>query len=282
MSFKDLKKNSSSGSLTEKLLKAVENLSSEGNSTDSDEGYWKLKVDKAQNGYAVIRFLPAPDDQTPFVRLWRHAFQHVDKGPWYIENCLTTLSGTNDPVCDYNKDLYAENTKESKALASKQKRKLSYISNIYVVKDPGNPENEGKVFLFKYGKMIYEQVKAAAQPQFEDEVAFNPFDMWKGADFKLKARNKDGYRNYDLSSFSEPAPLLNGEDEALEAVYDNLYDISKLVAEDQFKPYDVLKARLRLVLASGGLLKTKRNIDFGNDENEVDFKHLLMLMKNRY
>jgi len=184
MSFKDLKKQSKLGSLTAKLVKEVEKMNNTGGNTD--DRIWKLDVDKSGNGYAVIRFLPAPEgEDLPFVKLYSHAFQ--GPGGWFIENSLTTL-GQKDPVSEYNSLLWNNGTDAGKETARKQKRKLTYVSNIYVVKDPANPENEGKVFLYKYGKKIFDKLTAAMQPEFEDEEAIDPFDFWQGANFKLKEK----------------------------------------------------------------------------------------------
>ena len=244
MSFANLKKQSKLGSLTAKLVKEVEKLNTNGG---SDERLWKLDVDKSGNGYAVIRFLPAPDgEDLPFVKLYSHAFQ--GPGGWYIENSLTTL-GQKDPVSEFNTTLWNNGTDAGKDTARKQKRKLTYISNIYVVKDPANPENEGKVFLYKYGKKIFDKLTAAMQPEFEDEEAIDPFDFWQGANFKLKAKNVAGYRNYDSSEFTATSPLLD-DDDALEAIWKKEYSLAELVAADQFKSYDELKKRLEYVLGN--------------------------------
>jgi len=245
MSFANLKKQSKLGSLTAKLVKEVEKLNTNGSS--GDDRLWKLEVDKSGNGYAVIRFLPAPDSEDlPFVKLYSHAFQ--GPGGWYIENSLTTLGG-KDPVSEYNSQLWNNGTDAGKEAARKQKRKLTYISNIYVVKDPANPENEGKVFLYKYGKKIFDKLTAAMQPEFEDEEAIDPFDFWQGANFKLKAKNVAGYRNYDSSEFTAVTPLLN-DDDALESVWKKENSLKEFVDADQFKSYDDLKKRLEYVLGS--------------------------------
>jgi hypothetical protein len=247
MSFADLKKQSKLGSLTAKLVKEVEKMNN--NSGSSDDRVWKLDVDKSGNGYAVIRFLPAPNgEDLPFVKLYSHAFQ--GSGGWYIENSLTTLN-QKDPVGELNTQLWNNGTDAGKELARKQKRKLTYISNIYVVKDPTNPQNEGKVFLYKFGKKIFDKLTAAMQPEFEDETAIDPFDFWQGANFKLKAKNVAGYRNYDSSEFATPAPLLD-DDDAMEAIWKQQYSLAELVAADQFKTYDELKKRLDYVLGSKG------------------------------
>ena len=246
MSFADLKKQSKLGSLTAKLVKEVEKLNNTGGNTD--DRLWKLDVDKSGNGYAVIRFLPAPNgEDLPFVKLYSHAFQ--GPGGWYIENSLTTL-GQKDPVSEYNSELWNNGTDAGKETARKQKRKLTYVSNIYVVKDPANPENEGKTFLFKYGKKIFDKITAAMQPEFEDEEAIDPFDFWQGANFKLKAKNVAGYRNYDSSEFAAVSPLLD-DDDALEELWKKEYSLAELVAADQFKSYDALRARLEAVLRTG-------------------------------
>ena len=245
MSFADLKKQSKLGSLTAKLVKEVEKMNNNG--TSGDDRLWKLDVDKSGNGYAVIRFLPAPNgEDLPFVKLYSHAFQ--GPGGWYIENSLTTL-GQKDPVSEFNTTLWNNGTDAGKETARKQKRKLTYISNIYVVKDPANPENEGKVFLYKYGKKIFDKLTAAMQPEFEDEEAIDPFDFWQGANFKLKAKNVAGYRNYDSSEFAAQSPILD-DDDAMEALWKKQFSLEEFVAADQFKSYEDLKKRLGYVLGN--------------------------------
>jgi len=248
MSFADLKKQSKLGSLTAKLVKEVEKMNNNGGS-NGDDRLWKLECDKSGNGYAVIRFLPAPEgEDLPFVKLYSHAFQ--GPGGWYIENSLTTL-GQKDPVSEYNTMLWNNGTDAGKEQARKQKRKLTYTANIYVVKDPANPANEGRVFLFKFGKKIFDKLTAAMQPEFEDEEAIDPFDFWQGANFKLKAKNVAGYRNYDSSEFARPDALLD-DDDAMEAIWKRQYSLAELVAADQFKDYDSLKKRLDYVLGNKG------------------------------
>ena len=250
MSFADLKKQSKLGSLTAKLVKEVEKMNN--TSGNNDDRLWKLDVDKSGNGYAVIRFLPAPDgEDLPFVKLYSHAFQ--GPGGWYIENSLTTL-GQKDPVSEFNTQLWNNGTDAGKDTARKQKRKLTYISNIYVVKDPANPENEGKVFLYKYGKKIFDKLTAAMQPEFEDEEAIDPFDFWQGANFKLKAKNVAGYRNYDSSEFTTVTPLLD-DDDAMEGLWKKQDSLQEFVAADQFKSYDDLKKRLEYVLGNKGQVR---------------------------
>jgi hypothetical protein len=247
MSFSDLKKQSKLGSLTAKLVKEVEKMN---NSTSSgDDRIWKLECDKSGNGYAVIRFLPAPNgEDLPFVKLYSHAFQ--GPGGWFIENSLTTLN-QKDPVSELNSELWNNGTDAGKEVARKQKRKLTYVSNIYVVKDPANPANEGKVFLYKFGKKIFDKITAAMQPEFEDETPIDPFDFWQGANFKLKAKNVAGYRNYDSSEFAAQGAMLD-DDDAMEAIWKKQYSLAELVAPDQFKSYDELKKRLDYVLGNKG------------------------------
>ena len=243
MSFADLKKQSKLGSLTAKLVKEVDKMNKAGSS--GDERLWKLECDKSGNGYAVIRFLPAPNgEDLPFVKLYSHAFQ--GPGGWYIENSLTSL-GQKDPVSEYNTMLWNNGTDAGKELARKQKRKLTYMANIYVVKDPANPSNEGGVFLYKFGKKIFDKLTAAMQPEFEDEEAIDPFDFWQGANFKLKAKNVAGYRNYDSSEFSATSALLD-DDDALEALWGKQYSLEEFTAADQFKSYGDLEKRLNSVL----------------------------------
>ena len=242
MSFASLKKQSSLGSLTAKLVKEVEKTNS---ANKGDERLWKPEVDKAGNGYAVIRFLPAPDgEDLPWVKLYSHAFQ--GPGGWYIENSLTTVN-QKDPVSEFNTQLWNSGVDSDKEIARKQKRKLSYYTNIYVVKDPTNPQNEGKVFLYKFGKKIFDKIMGAMQPEFEDESPINPFDFWQGADFKVKIKKVAGYWNYDSSEFAEVNPLLD-DDDALEALWKKEYSLAELVDSSQFKSYDELKTRLNAVL----------------------------------
>jgi hypothetical protein len=269
MSFADLKKQSKLGNLTAKLVKEVEKMNT--SSGSSDDRLWKLDVDKSGNGYAVIRFLPAPNgEDLPFVKLYSHAFQ--GPGGWYIENSLTTL-GQKDPVSELNSELWNNGTDAGKELARKQKRKLTYVSNIYVVKDPANPANEGKVFLFKFGKKIFDKLTAAMQPEFEDEEAIDPFDFWQGANFKLKAKNVAGYRNYDSSEFAAPSPLLD-DDDAMEAVWKKQYSLAELVAADQFKTYDELKKRLDYVLGSKGTPRYQDPEDLDEDNTRGSTREL--------
>ena len=260
MTFANLKKQSKLGSLTQKLVKEVEKMNT---TSGGDDRLWKLDVDKSGNGYAVIRFLPAPDgEDLPFVKLYSHAFQ--GPGGWFIENSLTTL-GQKDPVSEYNTTLWNNGTDAGKDTARKQKRKLTYISNIYVVKDPANPENEGKTFLYKYGKKIFDKLTAAMQPEFEDEEAIDPFDFWQGANFKLKAKNVAGYRNYDSSEFTATSPLLD-DDDALEALWKKEYSLAELVANDQFKSYDELKKRLEYVL--GNKAQVRQDPEVSDEDND--------------
>jgi hypothetical protein len=196
-------------------------------------------------GSAVIRFLPAPDgEELPWAKMYSHAFQ--GPGGWYIENSLTTI-GQKDPLGEYNRELWNTGSETNKEIVRKQKRKLNYYSNIYVVKDPANPQNEGKVFLFKYGKKIFDKIMEAMQPEFEDEEPINPFDFWAGANFKLKIVKKDGYWNYDKSEFDRVAPLLD-DDDALETIWKKEFSLTAITAPDQFKSYEDLERRMNTVL----------------------------------
>jgi len=243
MSFANLKKQSSLGSLTSKLVKEVEKMNN--TSGGGDDRLWKPEMDKTGNGYAVIRFLPAPEgEELPWAKMYSHAFQ--GPGGWYIENSLTTI-GQKDPLGEYNRELWNSGSDADKDTVRKQKRKLSYYSNIYVVQDKANPQNEGKVFLFKYGKKIFDKIMESMQPEFEDETPINPFDFWQGANFKLKIKKVQGYWNYDSSEFDRTAPLLD-DDDALEALWKKEYSLTALTAADQFKTYEQLEARLKMVL----------------------------------
>lgn len=253
-SFANLKRNS--GNL-DKLAKAIEQLNSAETSNDKDN-FWKPEVDKAGNGYAVLRLLPAPavdgDEGLPWVKVFDHGFQ--GPGGWYIENSLTTL-GQKDPVSEYNSQLWNSGIEANKEVARKQKRRLSYICNVYVVEDPKNPQNEGKVFLYKFGKKIFDKINEAMNPQFEDEKAVNPFDLWEGANFKLKIRNVEGYRNYDKSEFSSSTALFD-DDDKLEEVWKKEYSLKEFLDSSKFKTYDELKGRLDKVLGLDGSVPAPR------------------------
>ena len=232
-----------------------------------DERLWKPNVDKAGNGYAVIRFLPAPNgEELPWVRVWNHAFQGPT-GQWYIENSLTTLN-QKDPVSEYNTQLWNSGVESDKEIARKQKRKLKYYSNVYIVSDPSNPENEGKVFLYSYGKKIFDKLMEAMQPEFPDETPINPFDFWDGANFMLKIRKVDGYWNYDKSDF-EKTSQLKSTDEELEAIYQKQYSLAEFLAPTNFKSYDELKARLDAVLT--GSVTTGKTAAQMVEEDTTDF-----------
>lgn len=248
-SFANLKRQS--GNL-DKLTKAIEALNSSSEGNDSRDNFWKPEVDKSGNGMATLRFLPASpgdgDDALPWVKVFSHGFQ--GPGGWLIDNCLTTKN-QQCPVCEHNNKLWNSGIEANKEIVRKQKRKLNYIANVYIVSDPKHPENEGKVFLYKFGKKIFDKLNEAMNPQFEDEQAINPFDMWKGANFKLKIRKVEGYQNYDKSEFESPAPL-SQDDEELEKIWKMEHTLKDLVDDKQFKPYDELKSRLEKVLGLNG------------------------------
>jgi hypothetical protein len=256
-SFSQLKRNRKSN--FEKLTTELTKL--ETPKPQEDTRFWRPEVDKAGNGYAVIRFLPAPSNEdVPFVRVWDHGFQAP--GGWYIEKSLTTL-GQKDPVSEYNAQLWATGTKENQEIVRKQKRRLYFVSNIYVVKDSAHPENEGKVFLYQYGKKIWDKLNAAMNPEFEDENPINPFDLWEGANFKLKIRNVEGYRNYDKSEFEDPSAL-SDNDEQLENIWKQEHSLKEFVDPKTFKSYDELKTRLYKVLGLDGAKKPR------NEEEEFE------------
>ena len=266
MSFASLKKNRSNS--LSKLVSEGNKLSA-GAKPSGDDRFWKPDVDKAGNGYAVIRFLPEPKgEDLPWVRLFDHGFQ--GKGGWYIENSLTTI-GEKDPVSEYNTTLWNNGTDAGKDQARQQKRRLKYTSNIMVIKDPSNPSNEGKVFLYQYGKKIFDKLNEAMNPAFEDEQAINPFDFWEGADFKLKIRQVDGYRNYDKSEFDSSSELLGGDDDALEKTYEGLYSLAAFLERKNFKSYAELETKLNRVLGIGSTAPTTASAMEATDD-EIPFE----------
>ena len=259
-SFANLKRNRSS---LDKLTKALEQTTQTAEAGSKDDNrFWQPEVDKAGNGMAIIRFLPAPavdgDDALPWARTFSHGFQ--GPGGWFIDNCLTTVN-EKCPVCEHNNTLWNSGIEANKDIARKQKRKLSYVANILVISDPKHPENEGQIKLYKFGKKIFDKISETMNPEFPDEAPINPFDLWEGANFKLKIRNVEGYRNYDKSEFDSQSALFGGDDEKLEELWKKEYSLKDFTDKKQFKPYDQLKARLDKVLGFDGAtavnLKTK-------------------------
>ena len=247
MSLKSLKARRGTSAIT-KMTEAAAKLEKKG--YEPDPRLWKAPRDKDGNGYAVIRFLPAPEqNELPWGRYWSHAFKGERTGQWYIERSLTSL-GKQDPLGELNSKDYNSGSEARKALASKRKRKLNYVANIYVVSDPARPENEGKVFMYEFGKKIYNKIMEAMQPEYPDEAPMDPFDMWEGGNFKLKVRKVEGFPNYDKSDFDDPSALLDGDDAELEAVYEQVHDLDKYTLEEGYKTYDQLKARLDMVMGS--------------------------------
>lgn len=245
MSFANLKRNRNS--ISDLVSAASADSGPKDTKSYVDERQWKPTVDKAGNGYAVIRFLPAAEgNELPWVRYWDHGFKGPT-GQWYIERSLTSI-GQQDPVSEANSKLWNSGNEDDKNIARDRKRRLHYVSNILVESDPANPENEGKVFLFTFGKKIFDKIMDVMQPQFADEAPVNPFDFWEGASFKLKIRNVEGYRNYDKSEFASQSALFGGDDSQLEQVYERLYDLNEFTDPANYKTYDELKARLALVL----------------------------------
>lgn len=251
-SFANLKRNRSSIEALTKAIEATNQPQGEAGGKD-DTRFWQPTVDKSGNGMAVIRFLPAPaadgDDALPWVRVFNHGFQ--GPGGWFIDNCLTTTGG-KCPVCEHNNTLWNSGIEANKEIARKQKRKLTYMANILVVSDPSNPENEGQVKLYKFGKKIFDKISEAMNPEFADETPLNPFDMWEGANFKLKIRNVEGYRNYDKSEFADKSALYEGDDDKLESLWKKEFSLKEFTDAKNFKPYEQLKARLDKVLGFDG------------------------------
>ena len=257
----------------DKLRAAMESASpTEGaKKSYSDERYWKPELDKTGNGFAVVRFLPTPqNEEMPWVSYFDHGFQ--GPGGWYIEKSLTTLN-KKDPVSEYNTQLWNTGIEANKEIARKQKRRLHYVSNVYVVSDPKNPDNEGKVFLYKYGKKIFEQLKEAISPAFEDEAAINPFDLREGANFKIKIRKVDGYWNYDKSEFDSVAPLFEDEDK-LNETFSSAYSLTDIIAPSEFKTYEELKEKLDRVLGLTGSVSTSTAESVAEDLEEVPWSNV--------
>jgi len=242
--FGQLKKKSQAN--IDAISKEIEKIS-KGSESYKDDRFWSPERDKTGNGFAVIRFLPAPQNEDlPWARMFSHGFQ--GKGGWFIENCPTTL-GLPCPVCEANNELWNSGVESDKDIARQRKRKLSYISNIYVVSDPANKQNEGKVFLYKFGKKIFDKISEKMKPQFEDESPMNPFDFWGGANFKLKIRTVQGYVNYDKSEFDNASQFLDGNDKELEKIWNMEYSLKEFSSPDQFKGYEELSAKLKQVLS---------------------------------
>ena len=268
MSFKDLKNKSQSIS---KLTQELEKMNKGGAESYKDDRFWRPELDKASNGYAVIRFLPPVEgEEVPWVRVFNHGF----KGPggWFIENCPTTI-GKKCPICEANSELWNSGSETSKGLASARKRKLTYIANILVLQDPKNPQNEGKVFLFKFGKKIFDKIMEKLQPEsseYDPVDPLNVFDYWQGADFKLRVRSVAGYVNYDKSEFGSPTPLFGGDDAKLEALWKTQHSLKAFTEPSEFKSYDELKSKFESV--NKGSVSAPKNVEEDDIEDEVPAK----------
>ena len=263
MSFSALKNQSNFNN----LLDEYQRQSSPETKSFDDDRFWKPEMDKSGNGFAVIRFLPAPEgEEIPWIRMFSHSFQ--GPGGWYIENSLTTIN-KNDPVSEANRALWNSGSESDKEVARRQKRKLSYYTNIYVVSDPKRPENEGRVFLYQFGKKIFDKIMEAMKPEFSDEQAINPFDLWKGAHFKLKIRKVDGFWNYDKSEFAEPCQLKDS-DEEMEQIYNSEHKLKPFHDTSNFKTYDELKEKMERVL---GTTKDNRTADQISQDVEDSFSY---------
>ena len=264
-SISDLRRNRGNFDSLMKEVEKIANPTTE--KRGDDDRFWKPTVDKAGNGQAVIRFLPAPPgEELPWVRVWDHGFQGPT-GKWYIENSLTTINKP-DPVGELNSELWNSGIEANKEIARKQKRRLSYYSNILVIKDPANPENEGQVFLYKYGKKIFDKIKDVMQPTFEDEQPVNPFDLWEGANFKLRIRQVEGYRNYDKSEFDGPSAL-SDDDDQMEKVWKKTNSLATFLDPSNFKSYDELKTKLNMVLSGSVRVPAAETVSPLDEEDEL-------------
>ena len=251
MSFADMKKKR--GDKLQSLLKETAKINAPAGHQGDDDRFWRPELDKSGNGMALVRFLPAPEgEDLPWARSWNHGFQ--GPGGWYIENSLTTL-GQKDPVSEYNSQLWNSGIEANKEIARKQKRRLTYVSNVLVIKDPTNPQNEGQVRLYKYGKKIWDKLNDKMNPQFEDETPVNPFDLWEGANFKIKIRKVDGFSNYDKSEFENPSPLDEDENK-METVWKTEHSLEDFTDPKNFKTYAELKEKLDRVLGLGTGVET--------------------------
>ena len=264
MSFAEFKKRSRSS--IDELTKKIEETNKKESYTD--DRFWRPELDKSSNGFAVIRFLPAPDgEDLPWAKYYSHGFQ--GKGGWFIENCPTTL-GQKCPVCEANSELWNSGIEKDKDIARNRKRRLHYVSNILIVSDPANPQNEGKVFLYKFGKKIFDKINEAMNPEFDDEEAINPFDFWEGANFKLKVRKVAGFINYDKSEFESTSALLDGDDAKLEELWKTQYALVEFIDPKNFKSYDELKTKRDSVLGADIRQTTQDNTSTAEDVDVSD------------
>lgn len=260
MSFADLKRNRTD------LASLVAAASSDEQKTENrnDDRFWQPTRDKAGNGYAVVRFLPGDTEATtPWVRYWDHFFKGPT-GQWYVEKSLTSI-GKPDPLAEANSRLWNEDgSEEAKRIVRERKRQLRHVANVLIISDPSNPENEGQVKLYRFGKKIFDKIMDSLQPQFPDEAPMNPFDMWEGADFVIKIRNVEGYANYDASSFKAPSELYAKDDDAKEKVYNQQHNFSEWSDPSNYKSYEELKNRLAIVLGESTPRTRQQEEDLDN------------------
>ena len=257
MSFADMKKKR--GDKLQSLLKETAKINTPSQGQGDDDRFWRPELDKSGNGMAVVRFLPAPDgEDLPWARTWNHGFQ--GPGGWYIENSLTTL-GQKDPVSEYNSQLWNSGIEANKEIARKQKRRLTYIANVYVIKDPANPQNENTIRLYKFGKKIWDKINDKMNPEFEDESPVNPFDLWEGANFKIKIRKLDGFSNYDKSEFENPS-VLNEDEAKMEEIWKSEHSLAEFTDPKNYKTYAELKEKLDRVLGKQTDTPTPTDVPF--------------------
>ena len=260
MSFANLKRNRPDLS---KLVEDAKKATGGADREAADERFWNPTRDKAGNGYAVIRFLPGKEENgTPWVRYWDHAFKGPT-GQWYIEKSLTSL-GQNDPLSELNMKMWNTGDESQKKIVSSRKRTLRYVANVLVISDQQNPQNEGQVKLYRFGAKIFDKIKAAMQPQFPDEKPINPFDMWEGADFVIKISSEmvmgKPLPKYDASYFKGSSELFGGDEGKLEALYDKQHALGEWVDPANYKTYDQLNTRLKMVLGESAPRTTRETV----------------------
>ncbi len=244
------------------------------NSGQEDKRFWKLSRDKAGSGSAVIRFLPpVGDDELPWVKTFTFGFQGPT-GKWYINDSPSTV-GLPDPVYEANAALYRTKNPDDEKLAKSRKRKTVYISNILVIKDPSNPENEGKVFLFKYGSSIHDMIIEKSKPEFDDQDSILVWDLWEGANFKLRCKVKDKYPNYDSSEFDSVSGLFDGDEDQLEAMLGKCHRLAEFVDPARYKSYDTLKAEFEAVINARPVAPAASRLDSDSNDDDNDARKML-------
>lgn len=243
-----------------------------------DARFWTPTIKPDGTAEAIIRFLPSPKgENSPKVEFWTYSFE----GPygWYIEKSLASLKqeGLYDPMAEYNNKLWKQG-EAGQQQARKQKRMLHYVSNILVIDDPEKPENNGKVFLYRYGSKIYDnKIKPLMFPtKTSGEKPVNPFSFWDGYNFNLVVKKQGEFNNYDSSYFARSPSAVADNDDGIQAIWDKEYPLFEFIDPKNYKTREQLQKQIDKVF---GLSNGEKQVDKALEEikssNKEDIEKMI-------